>query len=61
MSEIWFEDAELVLLKLISNIMQASHKESSRLANAVIAKASLSYKRLHMNRNIRHTKLVFNQ
>jgi hypothetical protein len=36
----WFDDAELVLLKLIANIMQTSHKDTSRLANAVIAKAS---------------------
>ena len=37
MSQSWFERADAALLKLIANIMQTSHKGSSRMANAVIA------------------------
>lgn len=40
MSKQWFKEAEAVLLKLIANIMQTSHKDTSRIANAVVAKAS---------------------
>lgn len=40
MDEKWMTDAESSLTKLVANILQVSHKDSSRLVNIVIAKAS---------------------
>jgi len=36
----WMNDSESCLTKLVANIMQVSHKNSSKLVNVVIAKAS---------------------
>lgn len=40
MNEQWLTKAESTLTKLVANILNISHKESSKLASAVIAKAS---------------------
>lgn len=40
MNERWFLRAELTLTKLVANILQVSHQESSKLASALIAKTA---------------------
>lgn len=40
MNEQWLSDADSTLTKLVANILQVSHKDSSKLVNVVIAKAS---------------------
>lgn len=39
-NEQWLRDAETSLTRLVANIFQISHKDSSRFASAVVAKAS---------------------
>lgn len=36
----WLEEAEATLTRLVANILQVSHKDSSKLAGALIAKTS---------------------
>lgn len=40
MNDQWLGDADTALTKLVANILQVSHKDSSKLVNVVIAKAS---------------------
>ncbi|HNL23483.1 MAG TPA: hypothetical protein PKN67_02005, partial [Pseudomonadales bacterium] len=40
MNEHWLLQADETLTKLVANILQVSHKDSSRLSSALIAKTS---------------------
>jgi hypothetical protein len=40
MDEQWLNDADSTLTKLVANLLQVSHKDSSKLVNVVMAKAS---------------------